>query len=163
GTPADPVGAARWFSAAAEADCGEAMNMLGRCHELGCGVAQSDSLAARWYGRAAGKGLDWGQFNLANLVLRGRGVGANGERALALYRMAACQGHAKAMNMVGRFYEEGWVIPRDPRLALHWYRLAAEGGDFRGQYNFGTMLIALDRISEAAVWLERAVRNGTQD
>lgn len=163
GAPVDRAGAVRWFGAAAEADCAEAMNMLGRCHELGRGVAQSDALAVQWYARAAGKGLDWAQFNLANLVLRGRGVAPDGEKAMALYRAAADQGHAKAMNMIGRLYEEGWAIPRDLRLAFHWYRCAAEGGDFRGQYNCGTLLIALDRISEATVWLERAVRNGTQD
>jgi len=137
--------------------------MLGRCHELGRGVAQSDPLAAQWYARAADKGLDWAQFNLANLVLRGRGAVPDAARAMALYRAAACQGHAKAMNMIGRLYEEGWAIPRDLRLAFHWYRCAAEGGDFRGQYNFGTLLIAFNRISEATVWLERAVSNGTQD
>jgi TPR repeat protein len=95
-------------------------------------------------------------------VLRGRGVAPDGERAMALYRAAACQGHAKAMNMLGRLYE-GWAIPRDLRLAFDWYRCAAEDGDFRGQYNFGTLLVAVDRIAEATIWLERAVRNGTQD
>jgi len=163
GTPPDPAGAVRWFSAAAEADSAEAMNMLGRCHELGRGVAQSDSLAARWYERAAEQGLDWAQFNLANLVLRGRGIAADRTKAMSLYQAAADQGHAKSMNMIGRFYEEGWEVPRDVQAALQWYHRAATGGDFRGQYNLASLLLALGRVAEATVWLERAVRNGTQD
>jgi TPR repeat protein len=113
--------------------------------------------------RAADKGLDWAQFNLANLMLRGRGVAPDARWALSLYQSAADRGHAKAMNMIGRFCEEGWVVPRNMQAALHWYRCAAEGGDFRGQYNLGSLLLGLGRASEAIVWLEKAVRHGTQD
>ena len=67
------------------------------------------------------------------------------------------------MNMIGRFYEEGWEGPRDVRAAFQWYHRAAAGGDFRGQYNLASVLLALGRVAEATVWLERAVRNGTQD
>jgi len=68
------------------------MNMLGRCHELGCGVAQCNVQAAQWYARAADTGLDWAQFNLADLVLRGRGTPPDCARAMSLYRAAADQG-----------------------------------------------------------------------
>ena len=159
----DPTAAVRWFAAAAAPACAEAMNMLGRCHEMGWGVRQDDAAAADWYARAAERGLDWAQYNLANLTLRGRGVAQDRAKALWLYRRAADQGHAKSMNMVGRHFEEGWEVARDAGAALEWYRRAARAGDFRGQYNLGCMLAQIGRTAEAAVWLDAAVRGGTPD
>ena len=163
GTSVDAAAAVRWFSAAAEAGCADGMNMLGQCHELGRGVGQSDALAAGWYARAVEQNLDWAQFNLANLVLRGRGVTRDLGKSMVLYRAAADQGHAKSMNMIGRLFEEGWGVPRDLRSAFHWYQRAADGGDARGQYNLASLLVARGSVSEATAWLERAVRDGTQD
>ena len=116
-----------------------------------------------WYSRAADHGLDWAQYNLANLMLRGRGVAQDRRKALSLYLSAARSGHAKSMNMIGRYYEEGWEVVRDTRRAVEWYRRGAEGGDFRAQYNLGTLLIREGQVAQAAVWLESAVRRGTQD
>ncbi len=71
-----------------------AMNMLGRCHELGQGTAPDPVLAAVWYRRAADTGLDWGLYNLANLLATGRGVTQDRAQALTLYTRAAHLGHA---------------------------------------------------------------------
>jgi uncharacterized protein len=163
GTPSDPGSAFRWFGAAAGAGNLNAMNMVGRCHELGWGVNADPSLAAAWYRRAAERGLDWAQYNLANLLLRGRGVANDRGQALSLYLLAVRQGHAKSMNLVGRFHEEGWEVPADPAVALHWYWQAAEGGDFRAQFNLGTLLVRENRIAEAASWFRAALQGGTHD
>ncbi len=103
------------------------------------------------------------RYNLANLTLRGRGVAKDRAKALRLYLRAADQGHAKSMNMIGRYCEEGWEVARDAGAALEWYRRAAGAGDFRGQYNLGCMLAQIGRTTEAAVWLDAAVRAGTAD
>ena len=113
GTPRDPAAAVLWFGAAASAGSAEAMNMLGRCHEMGWGVRSDCAVAAVWYARAADHGLDWAQYNLANLTLRGRGVAQDRRKALSLYLSAARSGHAKSMNMIGRYCEEGWEVVRD--------------------------------------------------
>ncbi len=163
GTPRDPAAAVLWFGAAASAGSADAMNMLGRCHEMGWGVRSDCAVAAVWYARAADHGLDWAQFNLANLTLCGRGVPQDRRKALSFYLSAARSGHAKSMNMIGRYCEEGWEVVRDTRRAVEWYRRGAEGGDFRAQYNLGTLLIREGQVAQAAVWLESAVRRGTQD
>ena len=75
------------------------------------------------------------------------------EEALALFRRAAEQGHAKSINMVGSFYEDGWVVERDPALAAEQYRRAAEGGDFRGMFNHARMLIEQGTPDQATAWL----------
>src|SRR4051794_5072121 len=73
GVPQDRSAALAWFGVAAAARSAEASNMLGRCHELGWGVAADPARAAGHYRSAAEAGLDWGQYNLANLLLRGAG------------------------------------------------------------------------------------------
>jgi hypothetical protein len=161
GIPQDRCAAARWFSIAAEAGHAPAINMLGRCHELGWGVPIDLSQAADCYRRASETGLDWGQYNFANLLLRGRGVPRDRKVALQLYRSAAEQGHAKSINMLGRFMEEGWETPHDPKAAADCYRRAAEAGDFRGQYNFASILALSGDITQAETWLHRAMQIAT--
>jgi TPR repeat protein len=157
----DRCAAARWFSIAAEAGHAPAINMLGRCHELGWGVPVDLTRAADCYRRASETGLDWGQYNFANLLLRGRGVPRDRKAALALYRSAAEQGHAKSINMVGRFMEEGWETAHDPQGAADCYRRSAEAGDFRGQYNFASILALSGDITQAETWLQRAMQTAT--
>ncbi len=162
GVARDPAAALAWFSVAASAGSAEAINMVGRCHELGWGVPADAAAAARHYRTAAERGLDWAQYNYANLLARGAGVALDRDEAFAWYRRAALQGHAKAMNQVGRFLEEGWAgNPPDPAAAREWYRRAAEGGDFRGQFNHATVLMQQDRLDEAVPWLRRVTENGT--
>jgi uncharacterized protein len=161
--PADAKAALRWFESAAGGRHPEAMNMAGRCHELGWGTNVAPELAAAWYRKAATMGYAWGQYNLANLLLRGQGVAQDRRQALCWYQKAAAQGHAKSMNLIGRFHDEGWDVPVDRRTAWDWYRRSAEGGDFRGQYNYAGGLMAAGQVSAACQWLRRAISAGTPD
>ena len=81
--------------------------------------------------------------------------------AYRYYLKAAEQQHERAMNLVGRCCEEGWGTLRDLDAAADWYRRSAEGGYFRGQYNWAGMLLKAGRVDEAALWLERAAASGT--
>jgi hypothetical protein len=157
----DPGGALAWFRIAAKAGDAMGLNMLGRCHEMGWGVVADAAEAVGWYRRAAEAGLDWGQYNLAGLLWRGAGTIADRPAALGWYRLAAAQGHAKSLNILGRFLEEGWEAAPDPRAAAALYARAAEGGDFRGQFNLATLLLAEGRVADAAAWFRRAVQGGT--
>jgi TPR repeat protein len=69
---------------------------------------------------------------------------------------AAGHGHVRAMNLVARCYEQGWGVARDLAAARVWYRKSAEGGYFRGAYNYATILEAEGCVTAAAMWLERA-------
>lgn len=155
--------ALRWFRAAAGAGHAPAVNMVGRCLENGWGTSPNPAEAARHYRTAAEQGLDWGQFNLANMLLYGLGIARDRVSAFEWYGRAARQGHAKAMNMLARFHEEGWDRPRNPDEAVYWYRRSAEGGDYRGQFNLGTVLSQQGRGSEALAWFEAAIAVGDPD
>ncbi|MCS3807561.1 tetratricopeptide repeat protein [Xanthomonas sp. 4461] len=160
GVPADPAMAMLWYEVAANAGHPEAMNQLGRCHELGFGTACNIVLAALWYRRAAEHGLDWGMYNLAHLYGSGRGVAQDHAQALALYRTAAERGHAKSMNFVARYLDQGLACDADPLAARNWYRRAAEAGDFRGQASYATLLADDGDIDQAEHWMRSAIAGG---
>ncbi len=163
GVTRDPVAAHRWFLSAARRGSPTAMNMAGRCFENGWGAPPDLSEAARWYARSAEAGHDWGEYNYANMLFDGRGVHQDLTQACRLYASAASKGHARAMNLLARCYEEGWGAPRNAVEALGWYRASAESGYFRAQFNYATVMAALDRSDEALGWAERACRSATPD
>ncbi|MGQ2929754.1 MAG: tetratricopeptide repeat protein [Sphingopyxis sp.] len=161
GIAQDQRAAIGWFHKAAEQGHAMAINMIGRCYDLGWGVAIDKARAAEWFRIAADKGLDWGLYNYATLLALGQGVAEDKPAALALFRKAAAMGNAKAINFVGSFYEDGWVVDRDMAVAAYHYRRAAEGGDFRGRFNHARMLADNGDVDGALVWLARVGETAT--
>ena len=64
------------------------------------------------------------------------------------------------MNLLGRYLEEGLHCPQDLPTAHDWYRRAAEGGDFRGQFSHAAVLADEGRIDDALGWLRKALDAG---
>ena len=160
GTARDPEAALRWFRIAAGAGDADALNMVGRCYELGWGVRADATEAARWFERAAAKGHAWGEFNLASLHAQGRGVRPDQTKALSLLVRSARRGNAKAMNMLGRYRE---TVACRPRSAALWYGWAAAGGCFRGQFHYGRSLVAAGRMDDGIRWLRTSLEHAPQD
>jgi TPR repeat protein len=161
GVPADPWQAVRWFNRAAHQHHPMAINMIGRCYEFGWGVEQDKTRAVQFYRSAAEHGLDWGMYNYATQLALGEVVAEDKVAALVWFRKAAAMGNAKAINFIGSFYEDGWVVDRDTAKAAECYARAAEGGDFRGQFNHARMLAEAGRIDEALLWLDRVPATAT--
>ena len=53
------------------------------------------------------------------------------------YRKAAERDNAEAQYALGRCYENGAGVPKDPAQAVVWYRKAAEQGFATAQYTLG--------------------------
>ncbi len=149
-----------WFMKAAAQDHLMALNMVGRCYDLGWGVRVDKPRAAACFRVAAARGLDWGMYNYATLLALGEGVAEDKAGALSWLERAAVQGsglaRAKAANFVGSFAEDGWAGPRDLAKARRCYARAAAGGDFRGCFNHARMLGEAGAVAEALPWLTRA-------
>lgn len=158
GTPRDSARAFRWYGVAAESGRADALNMLGRCYERGWGVECDPRKAAEFFRAAAEKSDNWGRFNLACLLIEGSGVGRDLHEAYELLIKAAQEEHAKSFYRIGLFHEHGWARPRDRAEALRWYRRSAEAGDFRGQHQYGLMLLEDGARDEALSWIERCIR-----
>ncbi|KEQ53937.1 tetratricopeptide repeat protein [Sphingobium chlorophenolicum] len=158
--PADPRAAFGWFNRAAASHDMFALNMVGRCYELGWGVAVDPDRATECYRVAAGRGLAEAVYNYATqLALKG-----DHEAALDWYRRAADDPGligAKAANYIGSFHEDGWAVAVDRAQAFRHYRIAAEGGDFRGQFNLARLLAEDGATEEALRWLRRVRETAT--
>ena len=156
GVAADPAAALGWFVKAAAQQHLMALNMVGRCYDLGWGTAVDKARAAECYRVAAERGLDWAMYNYATLLALGEGVAEDKAAALGWLERAAALGNVKAVNFVGSFAEDGWVHPRDMARAAKCYERAAAGGDFRGCFNHARMLAEAGRMDEALHWIGRA-------
>jgi TPR repeat protein len=160
--PRNTTMALHWFERAAGSGNIMAMNMVGRCFDQGWGVAPSKRLAEKWFRRAAEQGLDWGMYNLATLLALGEGgVPQDRTAAYLWFRKAEELGHVKSINILGGFYEDGWVVKQDRATAREHYRRAAVGGDFRGQFNFARFLIQEGDILGALHWLHEVPKTAT--
>ncbi|WP_242184621.1 tetratricopeptide repeat protein [Sphingomonas sp. CARO-RG-8B-R24-01] len=161
GVPRDATAALGWFVRAAAQHHVMAINMVGRCYDLGWGTRPDKARAAACYRIAAEAGLDWGMYNYATLLALGHGVDEDRVAALGWFRKAAALGNAKAINFIGSFHEDGWVVPRDLKAAAQCYARAAQGGDFRGAFNHARMLGRTGHVEEALGWLRRAGASAT--
>ncbi|WP_294046147.1 tetratricopeptide repeat protein [Sphingomonas sp.] len=161
GVARDAAAAFDWFVRAGAQGHVMALNMVGRCYDLGWGMAVDKARAADCYRVAAERGLDWAMYNYATLLALGQGVAEDKPAALAWFEKAAKLGNAKAINFVGSFHEDGWVVKRDLAKAARLYARAAAGGDFRGCFNHARMLGERGRAEEALGWIERAGRGAT--
>lgn len=157
----DPRAGFAWFNKAAAQGHLMALNMVGRCYDLGWGTPVDKARAAECFRVAAARGLDWGMYNYATALALGAGVAEDKAAALAWFEKAAAMGNAKAINYVGSFHEDGWVVARDMARAADLYRQAAEGGDFRGAFNHARMLLDAGRVAEARTWLVRTREGAT--
>jgi hypothetical protein len=157
----DPRAAFGWFLKAAAQEHLMGLNMVGRCYDLGWGVAVDKARAVECYRVAAERGLDWAMYNYATLLALGQGVAEDKVAALDWFQKAAKLGNAKAINFVGSFHEDGWVVARDLTKAARLYARAAEGGDFRGCFNHARMLGDAGKAEEALNWIERAGATAT--
>jgi uncharacterized protein len=87
------------------------------------------------------------------------------QRAMSILRPLAESGHAGAQYHVGRLYEKGQGVAKDPAATLKWYRLAAEGGNARAQYKLAIGYArgwpGLEKNeAETGRWLLRAAYGG---
>jgi len=84
-----------------------------------------------------------------------------------LYRPLAEQGRAGAQHALGKMYENGEGVPRDPVEAARWYRLAAEQGHTGAQFYLGGMYYAGEGVArdyvQAFVWFSLSEAGGQGD
>lgn len=161
GGPADPVAALGWFAKAADGGEPLAFNMVGRCLENGWGGPADIERAAAWYRLAAQRGSDWGMYNHATRLMLGDAGPIDRAEALAWFQKAADLGHAKSINVIGGFYEDGWEVERDLAKARDCYQRAADGDDFRGRFNLGRVLASEGEVVAALAQFEAAALTAT--
>jgi localization factor PodJL len=160
------IGGVRLRNAALAGDPAAAYEIGMRFVE-GRGVPANLEEAARWYERAASKGLVPAQFRYASMLEKGQGVKKDLPTAYKLYVTAAGKGHAKAMHNLAVLYAEGADGKPDYTNAALWFRKAAEHGVPDSQYNLGVLtargLGTEKSIPESYKWFSLAAAQGDRD
>lgn len=133
----------------------------------GRGVPVNLPEAARWYERAASKGMAPAQFRYASMLEKGRGVKKDVGQARRLYLAAAGQGNAKAMHNLAVLYAEGADGRPDYGTAAKWFSKAAEHGVADSQYNLGILYargIGVGKsLADSYKWFALAAAHGDRE
>jgi localization factor PodJL len=133
----------------------------------GRGVPISLEDAARWFERAASKGVTPAHFRYASLLEKGLGVKKDLIQARRLYLAAAAKGNGKAMHNLAVLYAEGIDGKPDYSTAAQWFRKASERGVADSQYNLGVLcargLGTEKNIAESYKWFALAAAHGDRE
>jgi localization factor PodJL len=160
------IGGPKLRSAAIAGDGAAAYEVAVRFAE-GRGVPIDMDEAARWYERAASKGLTPAQFRYASLLEKGQGVKKDLVQARRLYLAAASKGNSKAMHNLAVLYAEGIDGKPDFGTAVQWFRKAAQRGIADSQYNLGVLCargLGTDKsYAEAYKWFALAAAQGDRE
>ena len=160
------IGGIKLRSAAVAGDAAAAYEVAVRFAE-GRGVPVNLDEAARWYERAAGKGLTPAQFRYASMLEKGQGVKKDLGAARRLYVAAASKGNSKAMHNLAVLYAEGIDGKPDYGTAVQWFRKAAQRGIADSQYNLGVLcargLGTAKSYAEAYKWFALAAAQGDRE
>lgn len=67
-------------------------------------------------------------------------------RAFEMFWAAAQSGQPRALNMLGRAYEQGWGVTRNIQHAVTYFDAAARVGDYWAEFNLGDIHLAGDGV-----------------
>jgi hypothetical protein len=84
--------------------------------------------AIQWSWKAASKGFESAQNNLASMYEQALGITKSDTLAAQWYRLAADQGNGKAQHSLGQMYLEGRGVPPDIHQASKWILKSAQKG-----------------------------------
>ena len=148
-----------WDKVAAENGHAEAAYRLALAYQLGQGLEQDNTQAARWYTQAAQAHHAKAQRSLGAMYEGGYGVKQNFQQAYAWYKRAAAQGLPDAQLRLGTIFFEGRGVKADRVQAQHWIRKSAEAGNHNAQLALGVMLAEIDP-QDSARWYQRSADQG---
>jgi localization factor PodJL len=130
-------------------------------------VGKDEAEAARWFERAAAKGLAPAQYRLATLYERGSGVARDAARAGRFYEQAAMQGNIRAMHNLAVLLSGSSGHAIDMTAAARWFREAALQGLKDSQFNLAILyergLGVARNPTEATYWYAVAAAQGDAD
>ncbi|KDQ30359.1 hypothetical protein PLEOSDRAFT_1062408 [Pleurotus ostreatus PC15] len=132
--------------------CGVGMLMYGLSLRHGWGCEKNEKVGFKWLRRAAESAVEDLESARASKMMD---VGAvQSELVLAIYEVGQC-------------FFQGWGVPKDQKMAVSYYRVAARLGDPDAQQDLGFCLAngkgCKKDKKEAAKWYRAAVAQGISD
>lgn len=112
----------------------EAQNSTGCSYATGNGVEKNDTLAVKWFRKAAEGGYMLGEYNLGQCYYIGMGeLTVDYAEAVKWFGKAADKEHDDAQYMLGRCYQLGRGVEKNETEAYEWLRRAARQGHRKAQ------------------------------
>ena len=124
--PQDYKKAFSLFKVGAEKDNVFCQYYLGECYDKGHGTSVDKAEALKWYRKAAQQG-----HIVSQKIVEERKSEAilKDESPFDTFLKSARAGDAQSMYILGRYYEDGIGIEKDPRKAREWYQKAKKRGN----------------------------------
>lgn len=150
GVSPDPARAAGYYGEALRIPSpilGNASLRLGRLYRDGEGVARNETLAYHLFRQAVDE--DTGpnaRVALAEMLVGGRGIETDTQRAAALYSQAADAGDAQALEALAMAYSSGGWLERDAELAGEYAKRYAERLKARAEHGDAGSLARLAKL-----------------
>ena len=127
----------------------------------GVGAERDEAAARRWFEKAAARGNENAQYQLAKLILGNAGSTPE-ELSQAVERLTklAEAGSQYAQYALGRLYRDGGAVERNDVQAVIWFSQAAEQGHECAMYALGKLDLEAGNASAACRWFEKAAELG---
>jgi len=127
GTPLNNPIAMNWYNKAAAQGHPGAINNVGWMHGMGrAGGARNDAKASEMYLKAAERGNDVSQNNIALRYASGSGVEADQVKAFQWHLRSAENDNGRGQYYLGLAYEQGKGTDLDLPKAIYWLKRAGE-------------------------------------
>ena len=163
GAPKDLSAAESWFRRAAVRGYVAAGNALGRL--LIEDIEPNDYVsAAHAFRETADKGDAFGQFMLGRLLLTGKGVPPDRDKAVGYLRKAADQGHLQAIELLAAIHDGHGGADPVPEVAAELFEQAAEKGSVDALYHRARIALANEMVADGMpiiAMLEEAANRGS--
>jgi hypothetical protein len=157
--------AIKWYRASAEQGHPWGLYELGRCYELGRGVAENEEEAFRYYKESVESEEDSPALtSLVRCYSEGVGVEKNTEKAIEILRKAAEAENSEAQYELGNWLRTGTGVDLNAEEAFEWMTHAANAGNEEAQDALTEMYsdgegTELD-LEEAVRWHRRLAESG---
>lgn len=154
GVAANPAEAQRWLTLAAGKNDGIANLTLGNLYSGKFMAMPSETgktdlkKAEAYYRKAIASGVKDGVDKLAELYEGGDGTEPDWPRAFAERKPLADAGDPVSETYIGLYYERGYGVPKDMKLAAEWFTKAAKHGSARGNYEIGRLYFDGEGVPE---------------
>ncbi len=144
------------FQRAASAGHARALNSVGSCHMMGCGVSKDEAKAVEFFEKAAALAQDEtgasALYNLARALSDGQGVAAKDpRRTFELYGKAATLGDLDALFSVALCHLQGMGTHKDPKKDVELLQRAVDSGQVEAISHLGLCYQAGIGVAKDAV------------
>jgi hypothetical protein len=141
----------------------QAFTLIGQIHEQGLGVPADDAKAAEFYAKGAALGDSHAQFQIGMMLLKGRGVTQNRDKAIGFLELAAGKNHPLALYNIAQVHIER----EDFVTGAQYLEKAAALENTRAQFDLGSLyasgLGVQQDHAKAAYWMGQAAKAGLVD